>query len=128
MPSGFGSCSGGWNSDLWMSLDQIRSWREIAMAGSKTKRHAEEHPDHSAELSRLSKITGQLHGIERMIEQKRYCPEIIQQIRAATSALRAIEMSILTEHLNQCVREAALAKDAEHFRRKIAEIVKFAKG
>ncbi len=98
------------------------------MSGSKTKRHAEEHPDHSAELVRLSKIAGQLQGIERMIQQKRYCPEIIQQIRAATSALRALEMSILTEHLNQCVREAALTRGSEHFRRKIAEIVKFAKG
>ena len=98
------------------------------MAGSKIKRHAEEHPDHSPELVRLSKIAGQLHGIERMIQQKRYCPEIIQQIRVATSALRAIEMSILTEHLSQCVREAALARNSEQFQRKVAEIVKFAKG
>lgn len=100
----------------------------MATAGSKTKRQIEELPDHSTELVRLSKIAGQLQGIERMIQQKRYCPEIIQQIRAATSALRAIEMSILTEHLNQCVREAALAQNSEHFRRKIAEIVRFAKG
>lgn len=98
------------------------------MAGSKTKRHADTHPDHSQELARLSKIMGQLQGIERMIEQRRYCPEIIQQIRAATSALRAVEMSVLTEHLNQCVRDAALAKDPELFKRKIAEIVRFAKG
>ena len=98
------------------------------MTTSKKKRHTHEHPDHSAELTRLKKVAGQLQGIERMIEQKRYCPEIIQQIRAATSALRSLEMAILTEHLNQCVREAALTQDAGHFRRKIAEIVKFARG
>lgn len=98
------------------------------MAGSRIKRHAEEHPSHSAELVRLGKIAGQVQGIERMIQQRRYCPEIIQQIRAATSALRAIEMSILTEHLNECVKEAARARDPEDFRRKVAEIVRFTKG
>lgn len=96
--------------------------------GMKVKRHVEEPPDHSVQLVRLSKVAGQLQGIERMIQRKRHCPEIIQQIRAATSALRAVEMSILTEHLNRCVREAALTRDYEHFRRKISEIVRFAKG
>ena len=98
------------------------------MLGSKTKRHVESPQDHSTELIRLSKVSGQLQGIERMIQQKRYPTEIIQQIRAATSALRAIEMSILTDHLNQCVKDAATARDSEHFQRKIAEIVRFAKG
>ncbi len=97
------------------------------MPHSRIKRPTGE-PNHSAELVRLSKVAGQVQGIERMFEQKRYRPEIIQQIRAATSALRAIEMVILKEHLNECVRDAARLRDSEEFRHKVAEIVRFAKG
>lgn len=98
------------------------------MASSKTKTVSHPHPDHSAELTRLRKITGQVAGIERMIQERRYCPEIVQQIRAATSALRAIEISILTEHLNQCLIDAARSRETETFNRKIAELIRLIKG
>ena len=50
--------------------------------------HAEQadHPNHRAEISRLKRIKGQLDGIERMIEEGRYCPDILVQTRAVTAA------------------------------------------
>lgn len=63
------------------------------------------HPDHSCELGRLNRIIGQLEGIKKMISDRRYCPEIIVQSKAATSAINALSAAILRTHLESCVRE-----------------------
>jgi DNA-binding FrmR family transcriptional regulator len=47
--------------------------------------HAD-NPDHTEDLRRLKRIRGQLEGIERMIQERRYCPDIVNQIQAASSA------------------------------------------
>ena len=66
----------------------------------------EEHPDHSKQLHRVNRIIGQLEGVKRMIEERRYCPDILTQTRAVSSAVRSLESSILQTHLENCVREA----------------------
>lgn len=57
-------------------------------------------------LKRLSRVRGQVDGVRRMIDEERYCPDIMQQISAAHSALRAAEKVLLTSHLDHCVTHA----------------------
>lgn len=64
------------------------------------------HPDHSQELVRLNRLAGQIEGIKSMIEERRYCPDIITQLRAVQSATKAVESNILRRHLEACVQDA----------------------
>ena len=82
------------------------------------------HPDHSSHLKRLNRIKGQIEGIERMIVGHRYCPDILTQIRAATSALKAVEVEIFRDHLKGCVRSAFQTRDTFDSEEKIQEIIK----
>lgn len=63
-------------------------------------------PDHRPEVPRIRKIRGQIEGIERMIEDGRYCIDIVHQIRATIAALRSVESLILERHLHHCVQSA----------------------
>jgi CsoR family transcriptional regulator, copper-sensing transcriptional repressor len=54
-------------------------------------------------LSRIKRITGQITGIQRMIEEDRYCVDILNQISAVRSALDALGVELLTSHLETCV-------------------------
>lgn len=74
-------------------------------AGSVVNK-SNEPPDHSAELNRLNRIKGQIDGIARMIEDRRYCPDIITQTSAVRAAIASLEGKILEKHLNACVRSA----------------------
>ena len=80
------------------------------------------HADHSEGLPRLKRIRGQVDGIERMILEKRYCMDILMQIKAARSALQALEGEVLRTHLEGCVREALHSKDSFHAEKKIKEL------
>lgn len=62
------------------------------------------HPDHEASVRRLKRIRGQIDGVIRMIENRRYCPDILTQTAAVKSAVKAVEMEILERHLRHCVR------------------------
>ena len=64
-------------------------------------------------LRRLRRIEGQVRGISRMIEEDTYCIDVLTQISAATSALRAVSLGLLEEHMNHCVLHAAQSSDAE---------------
>jgi len=57
-------------------------------------------------ISRLKKIEGQVRGIERMIEEKQYCIDILTQIAAASSALSNVAKLVLKKHVETCVSEA----------------------
>ncbi len=61
-------------------------------------------PDH---LERLAKIEGQVRGISRMIEQDRYCIDVLTQIGAVTKALQQVGLHLLDEHTRHCVLDAA---------------------
>lgn len=86
------------------------------------------HPDHSGELGRLRKVNGQIQGIEKMILSRRYCPEIVQQIRAARSALQALEVEILRGHLSACIKTSAREDAPREFEKKLEELMELVKG
>ncbi len=72
---------------------------------------------------RLNRIEGQVRGIARMIEQDRYCIDVLTQIQAVTAALKRVEDEILKDHVENCVEHAIASGDAEDQRRKVAELV-----
>lgn len=65
-----------------------------------------QHPDHHDEISRLNRLAGQVEGIKKMIEERRYCADIITQLRAVQSAAKSVEANILRSHLEGCVKDA----------------------
>ncbi len=65
-----------------------------------------EYPKHDTLLPRLRRIEGQVRGITRMVEQRRYCIEIIQQLTAARKALDQVSLKVMSGHINGCVSEA----------------------
>ena len=79
-----------------------------------------EHPCHKAEIPRLNRAIGQLEGIKKMIEDRRYCPDIIIQLKAVRSAIKRVENNILKTHLEDCV--AASFEGNDEAKQKIEEI------
>lgn len=82
------------------------------------------HPDHNTELHRLSRIIGQLGGVRKMIEDGRYCIDILQQTSAITSAVQSLERAILKKHFEHCVRGAFMASSEKEVEKKIKELLK----
>ena len=62
-----------------------------------------------AHLKRLRRIEGQVRGIQRMVEDEKYCIDILTQVSAATKALENVALSLLDQHLHHCVADAARA-------------------
>ncbi len=95
----------------------------------KKTQHTTTSPhDHSAELKRLSRIKGQVEGVERMILDKRYCPEIVNQIKAIRSALKSLEANVIEGHMRNCVKQAITSRDPATVQEKLDEIVALMKG
>lgn len=94
------------------------------MSQKKKSTHCDmkQHPSYHSELPRLKRLVGQVEGVQRMVEQRRYCPDIIAQLRAIRSAAHAIESNILEEHLNACVSEALGQGNKDERDKKIAEL------
>ena len=82
---------------------------------------------HKELLNRLARIGGQVNGIKRMIEEEKYCIEIITQIQAARSALRSLELQILEKHMHHCVSDAFQSGDTENAEQKLEELLKVMK-
>ena len=57
-------------------------------------------------LNRLRRIEGQIRGLQRMIEDERYCIDVLTQISSATRALQGVATSMLDDHVRHCVRDA----------------------
>ncbi|WP_185995227.1 metal-sensitive transcriptional regulator [Nocardioides campestrisoli] len=64
-------------------------------------------------LARLRRIEGQARGLQRMVEEEKYCIDILTQVSAMTKALQAVSLGLLADHLGHCVVDAARAGDAE---------------
>ncbi len=92
-------------------------------AKKDAKSHTSQHPDHGIHKKRLNRVRGQIDGIEKMIDEKRYCPDILIQLRAAAKALEAIESQIMTTHIHGCVKTAMKARDEKEVISKIDEIM-----
>ena len=63
------------------------------------------HPDHTKHLPRINRVIGQLEGIKKMVDNKRYCPDIMVQLKAVSSAVKSIETQILKTHLEHCIKD-----------------------
>ncbi|MEZ4815731.1 MAG: metal-sensitive transcriptional regulator [Bdellovibrionota bacterium] len=87
------------------------------------KKAKADFPCHQKELSRLRRIKGQVEGVERMILDRRYCPDILIQIRAARSALKSLEASVLQTHFEHCMQDAAKSGSEALRSQKIKEIM-----
>jgi CsoR family transcriptional regulator, copper-sensing transcriptional repressor len=74
-------------------------------------------------LKRLHRIVGQVRGLSRMVEEDRYCIDIVTQISAGRAALRRAEEEILRDHVAHCVEDAIASGDKAARRRKIAELM-----
>ena len=64
-------------------------------------------------LKRLRRIEGQVRGLQRMVEDEKYCIDILTQVSAVTSALQSVALGLLEEHLGHCVAEAVAAGGPE---------------
>ena len=74
-------------------------------------------------LNRLSRIEGQVRGVGRMIEEDRYCIDVLTQIQAARAALSRVETEMLKDHLGHCIESAIVAGDAAEQRQKASELI-----
>ena len=83
-----------------------------------------QYSDPTPEIPRLRKVIGQLEGTEKMIREGRYCVDILQQIRAAHSALKALEVAILKGHLHTCLAESAKIESPNAFKQRLSELLK----
>ena len=79
--------------------------------------------DKPALVKRLHRIEGQVRGIERMVEDERYCIDILTQISAVTTALESLGLKILGDHVNSCVAHAFASGDEEAASEKSRELL-----
>ncbi|MGH3003382.1 MAG: metal-sensitive transcriptional regulator [Gaiellaceae bacterium] len=81
------------------------------------------HDDKPALKKRLHRIEGQVRGVEKMVDDDRYCIDILTQISAVQTALDAVALKILDEHVNHCVAGAIVAGDEQDAREKTRELL-----
>ena len=74
-------------------------------------------------LNRLQRIEGQARGLARMVDDDRYCIDIVTQISAVRAALRRVEEEILRDHVAHCVEHAIASGDQADQRRKVGELI-----
>jgi CsoR family transcriptional regulator, copper-sensing transcriptional repressor len=82
-------------------------------------------------IKRLHRIGGQVRGIERMVEEDRYCIDVLTQVGAVKTALESLAFQLLNDHVNHCVADAIAAGDREaadeKSRELLAAVERFAK-
>ncbi len=74
-------------------------------------------------LNRLGRVEGQVRGIARMIEEDRYCIDVLTQLQAVRSALARVETEMLRDHLGHCIEAAITGGDPEEQRQKAGELI-----
>ena len=74
-------------------------------------------------LNRLSRIEGQVRGVARMVDEGRYCIDVLTQLQAVRAALAKVETEMLKDHLGHCIESAIVAGDAAEQRQKAAELI-----
>jgi DNA-binding FrmR family transcriptional regulator len=79
--------------------------------------------DKDALVKRLHRIEGQVRGIERMVEQERYCIDILTQISAVSTALESFAFKLLDDHVRHCVADALASGDAAAAAEKSEELL-----
>lgn len=72
---------------------------------------------------RLKRIEGQVRGIHKMVQEDRYCMDILAQTRSIMAAMRKVEDQIMENHLHTCVREAMVSSDQNEVNEKVSEVM-----
>jgi DNA-binding FrmR family transcriptional regulator len=78
---------------------------------------------HHEEIVKLKRIEGQIRGVQKMIEEKRYCIDILTQLSSVVGAVRSVEENILERHLKGCVRQSFSKGNKEDRQEKIDEVI-----
>ena len=81
------------------------------------------HAEKEALIKRLHRIEGQVRGIERMVDEDRYCIDILTQVAAVRTALEGLGLRILEDHVNHCVHDALAAGDAVKAEQKTEDLL-----
>ena len=95
-------------------VDNYTPYRYVSIMQNETK---------VAVQKRFNRIEGQVRGLSRMVEEGRYCIDIVTQISAVRAALRRGEEEILRDHVGHCVEHAINSGDKQDQRKKITEII-----
>jgi DNA-binding FrmR family transcriptional regulator len=74
-------------------------------------------------VNRLKRIEGQVRGVARMIEEDRYCIDVMTQLRAVRAALNRVESELLKGHLDHCIESAIVGGDQAEQRKKASELI-----
>ena len=74
-------------------------------------------------LTRLKRLEGQVRGIARMVEEDRYCVDILTQTAAVRAALKGVEKLVIANHAHHCIEDAVRSGDADTQREKFIELV-----
>jgi len=81
------------------------------------------YPSHTRNLVALRRIEGQVRGVQRMIEEGKYCVDILNQIHAVMCALARVEDKILEKHFEGCVTKAVQGRSISEKKQKLTEIL-----
>ena len=79
--------------------------------------------DRSPLTNRLKRIEGQVRGVSKMIDEDRYCLDVLTQLRAIRAALVRVETGLLQQHLQHCIEDAIVSGNAAEQRKKAAELI-----
>lgn len=85
------------------------------------------HPSHKSQLDRMRRISGQVTGLQKMIEEQRYCADILTQLRAVQAALRRVEQEVLQSHIEHCVAGAVAGNNRRERDAKLGELFEILK-
>jgi DNA-binding FrmR family transcriptional regulator len=88
---------------------------------------AEQLTTHEEELIRLRRIEGQIKGVQKMIEEKRYCVDILTQLSSIVGAIKGVEDNIVERHLKGCVQHSFIKGKSEDKAKKIDEVIEVLK-
>ena len=77
----------------------------------------------AAIAKRLARLEGQVRGVARMVEEDRYCVDVLNQTAAIRSALKAVERLVIEDHARHCVEDAVAGGDPEDQRAKFLELI-----
>jgi len=81
------------------------------------------HPPHQDQLPGLNRIEGQIRGIKKMIENQRYCVDILTQLKAVKAALHRWDPQLLKTHMQHCLMHAVTSEDQKEIQEKIDELM-----
>lgn len=81
------------------------------------------HPEHRQKIDRrLARLEGQVRGVRKMVDDRRWCLDVLTQVEAIQEGLRGVSAALLSAHLRHCVADAAKAGDAQALEARLAEV------